>query len=244
MIHIGDCLEVLMAMEPESVDGIITDPPYSSGGQFRSDRTASTASKYFGNGGAGLHPDVVGDTRDALGYALWATLWMSQCLRVARPSAPCMVFTDWRQLPNVSSIFQSAGWVWRGIVVWDKGRGCRPMAGRFSHQCEYVVWGTKGAFPWDFEKPSPPGLYTHPPPTRGERVHQTQKPVALIRQLLAVVPTGGVVLDPFAGSGTTSVACIQTGHKFIGIEIDGHYADVADRRLSEARAQPALELAL
>lgn len=77
--------------------------------------------------------------------------------------------------------------------------------------------------------------------------HPTQKPVALMRWCLdkAKVPPGATVLDPFMGSGTTGVACVQTGRNFIGIEIDPEYFAIAERRIAEAQRnfQPQLALA-
>jgi len=233
----GDCLEVLRGMPDASVDAVVTDPPYSSGGAFRGDRTGSTSSKYLGSYNsttAGQLPEVIGDTRDSLGWAMWATLWLSQCYRVTKPGMPCVVFTDWRQLPNCSAVFQAAGWVWRGIVVWDKGGACRPMSGRFSHQCEYAVWGTRGAIGWDYERPSLSGAFRHSPPSSKNRQHQTEKPVSLMVDMLGVCLESSTVLDPFCGSGTTGVACVQTGRKFIGIELDPGYCDIARRRIADA----------
>ena len=75
-----------------------------------------------------------------------------------------------------------------------------------------------------------------------KRAHPTQKPVALMEWCLnrAKVPIGATVLDPFMGSGTTGVACVQTGRNFIGIEIDEGYYNIAKRRIEAAQAQPAL----
>jgi len=69
------------------------------------------------------------------------------------------------------------------------------------------------------------------------RVHPTQKPVALMQQIIEdLTDTGETILDPFAGSGTTGVACLRTGRRFIGIEIDEHYAAIAAKRLARAEA--------
>ncbi len=68
------------------------------------------------------------------------------------------------------------------------------------------------------------------------RVHQTQKPVALMEWCLSFLPEGCTVLDPFMGSGTTGVACMNTGRNFIGIEIDPGYHAIAKRRIEEAKA--------
>ena len=73
------------------------------------------------------------------------------------------------------------------------------------------------------------------------RTHQTQKPVKLMEWCLdkLKVPEGGTVLDPFMGSGTTGVACVQTGRKFIGIEIDAGYCEIARKRIEEAERKRA-----
>jgi len=79
---------------------------------------------------------------------------------------------------------------------------------------------------------------------RAANHHPTVKPLALMRYLckLTATPTGGVVLDPFMGSGSTGVACVQTGRSFIGIEIDRGYFEIAERRIAEAQAQMRMEL--
>jgi len=143
----GDALAVLRSMPNASVDAVITDPPYSSGGFTRGDRTASTTTKYTMTGTQIERPEFAGDNRDQRSFGYWCALWLSECLRIARPGAPICVFTDWRQLPTTTDAVQSGGWLWRGIVVWDKTEACRPAMGRFAAQCEYVVWGTAGPSP-------------------------------------------------------------------------------------------------
>jgi len=71
--------------------------------------------------------------------------------------------------------------------------------------------------------------------------HHCTKPVRLMRDLVRFTEPGNLVLDPFLGSGTTAVACIQTGRRFLGYEIDPDYCAIAERRIVEARAQPRLD---
>lgn len=85
-----------------------------------------------------------------------------------------------------------------------------------------------------------PGMYTANPPKPGEREHITQKPLSIVQDLCAVAPTGGLVLDPFMGSGTTGVAALRSGRRFIGVEIEPAHFDVACRRIEEASRQAAL----
>ena len=234
-LYLGDCLEILPTLP--KVDAVITDPPYSSGGAFRGDRAGSTAKKYMGSYGkpAAVDIDVVGDTRDGLGWAFWATLWLSQCYKQMEDGSVCVIFSDWRQLPNATNVLQAAGFVWRGIGVWAKP-GYRPMAGRFAHQAEYFPWGTKGAAPWDYSLPCLPGVFTDAAPG-SDREHQTQKPSGLMESICKIARGTAPILDPFMGSGTTGVACMNLGRKFIGIEIEPKYFDIACERIENAQRQ-------
>lgn len=109
-----------------------------------------------------------------------------------------------------------------------------PHTGYFRHQCEYVVWGSKGSLsksdhggPW-------PGFITQRVIPQ-EKLHMTAKPLRLMQELVEPVIPGGTILDPFMGSGTTGVAAVSSGRKFIGVEMSNHYFDVACKRLEEAQ---------
>lgn len=224
----GDARRLLLKLPESSIDLILTDPPYSSGGQFRGDRMGSTSSKYVQSGQRLQRTDFEGDTRDQRSFGTWCDYWLSACLYVAKPGAMCMVFTDWRQLPTLTDAIQSAGWVWCGIAVWDKGEGTRPQLGRPRAQAEYIVWATNGPRPLD--GPVIPGVLKHPP-VGAEAEHITAKPVPVLEQLVRLAPENGVVLDPFSGSGSTGVACKRMGRQFIGFELSKHWTARANERL-------------
>lgn len=213
-LYFGDALEILPRLPAAIVDALITDPPYNSGGLVRGDRLAPTSLKYSASN---CLPEFTGDTRDQRGYLAWSTLWLIGALRLIVPGGLAAVFTDWRQLPTTSDAFQAAGWTWRGIGVWQKTNP-RPALGRYANQCEYVIWGTNGPRPITGHYAA--GAITHAIiPTR-RREHIAQKPAAVMEWLLGPVPDGGLVLDPFSGSASTAIACIETGRRFIGIEKD------------------------
>lgn len=235
-LYRGDALAVLASLPTGSVDAVITDPPYSSGGMVRGDRLAPQSAKYVGSGPDGKTSrefvEFTGDTRDQRAYGYWCALWMGECLRLAKPGAPILLFTDWRQLPMTVDAMQAGGWVWRGIAVWDKTDcGGRPQMGRFRAQAEYIPWGSAGPMPALVPK-ALPGVFLHF--SDRDKEHATQKPLRLMRDLVQIVPKGGTVLDPFAGSGTTGVAALAEGRRFIGVEITDHYAEVAANRLRQA----------
>lgn len=228
----GDALAVLASLPDASVDAVITDPPYSSGGMVRGDRTTATFNKYARDNIAGDAPDFTGDNRDQRAYAYWCALWLGECLRVTKPGGVCCMFTDWRQLPATSDAIQAGGWIWRGIVPWVKP-AARPQAGRFANQCEYVIWGTAGArfnggWGWTL-----PGFFQSNPPR--DREHMTQKPLSVMRELVKIAPKGGTVLDPFMGAGTTGVAAASEGRLFIGAELSPRYQRVARDRIVAAQ---------
>ena len=131
---------------------------------------------------------------------------------------------------------------WRGIVVWDKTEAARPPGpAYFRHQCEYILWGTKGVTRAEYAGGPWNGVFRLGV-SQNDKHHITGKPTGLMRQLVQVCPEGGTVLDPFMGSGTTGVACRLEGREFIGIELDATCYDIAERRIMQAVKQDDLLL--
>lgn len=228
----GDALRVLTTLTDASVDAVLTDPPYSSGGQSMSARQADPAQKYQQSGTKRQYPPMLGDNKDQRSWTLWSTLWLSECWRAAREGSPLMVFTDWRQLPALTDAVQAAGWAWRGIVAWDK-RSARPQIGRFRQQCEYILFASKGRFAAP-TRACLPGVYAYTV-NSAQKVHLTSKPVKLIMDLLAVTKPGAIVLDPFMGGGSVGEACVRTDRGYVGIELSSDYYAISRERLEKIR---------
>ncbi len=235
-IYTGDSLRLLAGLPSNSFDGLITDPPYSSGGQFRSDRVLQTNLKYAVTGTVKTYPTFEGDSRDQRSYAFWCSLWLAECWRIVKPGGVAMVFTDWRQYPIMSDAFQAGGFVWRGAFVWNKTEAARPSKGRFRAQAEFVLWGSKEKI-LQHTLECLPGVFTKAV-NSAEKYHQTGKPVELMALLLRVLAPGMIVLDPFAGSGSTLVAAKARGLQYIGLEINDGYAALARERVRNT--QPPL----
>ena len=232
MVH-GDSLLRLRELSDASVDAVITDPPYSSGGMFRGDRQAASSTKYQDTGTQTEYPEIVGDNRDQRGYLAWCSLWLAESLRVAREGAVVVLFSDWRQLPTTTDALQAGGWMWRGIAAWCKPSS-RPQLGRIRQDAEFVVWGSKGALPLDRGCQVGPGHWLESAPR--EREHMTEKPIGVMRDLVQLCERGGLVLDPFAGAATTGVAALLEGRRFLGLEVSPEYHAIAERRLRETEA--------
>lgn len=245
----ADAVLALRALPDARFDAVVADPPYSSGGLHRSDRAASIHSKYTSS--KRVYREFDGDCRDTRSMLAWCHLWMLECHRVMKPGAYFMVFCDWRQLPTITDALQVAGFTWRGLIPWNKGRGSRaPHKGYFRHQCEYVVWGTRGHCakvthdgPGDGfhsvqdESPSVEALIEAMPkvvsePVRAvEKIHATGKPKALYAELMRLVAPGGEVLDPFVGSARSGEAALEMGLSFYGIDCDRYWIEDGLRRL-------------
>jgi len=125
---------------------------------------------------------------------------------------------------------QWANLTWRGIVPWDK-INARPQRGRFRQDAEFIVWGSNGDMPVDRPVPVLPGCYSAKMPSNNRRLHQTEKPIELMRALVRICVPSGKILDPFCGSGSTIEAAKLEGYSAAGIEMLPHYAEIAKRRL-------------
>lgn len=219
----GDCLRVLRSFGEAQFDAVVTDPPYSSG-------TRREASK-------GLRKSMnrAGEDADWFATDCLTTngfMWlMRECAvewqRVLKPGGHILCFIDWRMMPALSGAIESADLRHVGLLVWDKTYF--GMGSYFRNQHELILHFTKG-------KSLPPqrrdvGNVIRCKPIRGGE-HPTEKPVELMQELISVVcPPGGVVLDPFTGSGATGAAAVATGRGFMGIERDPEYAALARSRL-------------
>ncbi|RTL04090.1 MAG: site-specific DNA-methyltransferase [Acidimicrobiia bacterium] len=219
MIH-GDALEVLRGMATASVDAVVTDPPY--GINTKSD------------GSGKLNPWA-----DLTNAAFWYREWIGECRRVVRPAGCLWSCLNWRSLVTFQKASCDLGWPIESLLVWDKkwigpggSRGLRPSYELVSLWCgsDFAI-ADRGladvqAFPASSFK-----TFGHP----------AEKPESLMRWL--VKHSGArIVLDPFAGSGTTGAACIALGVDFIGVETDERWHGVATQRIADAQAQLSLGL--
>jgi site-specific DNA-methyltransferase (adenine-specific) len=245
----GDAVELLAARcfdpEAELFDMVATDPPYNSGGIFPTGRVEDPVLKYAHNGDAKGRASFTGDCRDQRACRIWFERWMELARRCTKNSGYLLCFTDWRQLPTVTDSIQVAGWTWRGIIPWDKGRGARaPHRGFYRHQCEYVVWATNGRVPRPTDRGPFDGCIRETV-KKADKHHLTGKPTAVMRQLIQAAPRGGLIADPFAGSSTTGVGALLEGRRFWGVELSADYAKTSTERLLEAdrraEAQAAAE---
>jgi len=215
--HLGDCLEILPTLG--KVDAVVTDPPYSSGGFQEAGRAQGSIGDRAGS-------KIAFDNLSTRGYGRLMRRVLLSC-----PTADeVYLFTDWRMWLEAFDAVEDGGFRVRAMIVWDKKNAGLGAAWRSQH--ELIAYGKKTNV-----APGSPSAGTVLSVSRsGNEHHPTEKPAELVEALLAVslAPT---ILDPFMGSGTTGVACAKLGRRFIGIEIDPGYFDIACRRIDEAYRQ-------
>jgi len=227
----GDCLEVLRGMESGSVDAVVTSPPYNTlpdkhaPGGLHGERK-SGVNKWIAKAAAGYF-----DQRPEGEYQTWINAIVTECLRVSRG----LVWVNHKIRYRDGLALHPVRWMPFPIyaeVVWDRGGSMALNCKRYSPSHEVFIAFGNPTF-WNDDLNTLMSVWRIPPQLSTE--HPCPYPVELARRPVeSSTPVGGTVLDPFCGSGTTGVACVQTGRNFIGIEIDPKYADIARRRIADA----------
>jgi site-specific DNA-methyltransferase (adenine-specific) len=234
-LYLGDCLDILPDLP--KVGAIVTDPPYSSGGQYRGDRARSTTEKYVSAKFAS-RSEFSGDNLDQRVFMVWSSWWLSAARSVCEDGAVLCAFSDWRQIPAITDAVQCGGWVWRNLATWWKP-GCRMVRGRFSSSAEYIVYASNGAHESDGER-AVQNVFSCATVSGDDKEHIAEKPESVMTWVLSVTKPGCLVLDPFMGSGTTGIACHHMNRPFIGIEMQPEHFDTACERIANAQRQERL----
>jgi adenine-specific DNA-methyltransferase len=199
----GNCIEVQKTLRPSSIDFVLTDPPYLVRYQDRDGRK------------------VHNDDNDA-----WLQPAFDQMYRVLKPSSYCVSFYSWNRVDRFFSAWNSAGFRAVGHLVFKKQYASGGKLLRYTHECAYLL--AKG----NVQPPTQPLADVIDWKYTGNRLHPTQKPVNVLRPLIETFcPVGGVVLDPFCGSGSTLVAAQQLNRNYLGIELDPIHCATARMRL-------------
>lgn len=207
-IYTGDALQLLPTWSARFADVVVADPPYGNACAYGSSRRT-----------------IAGDEHPLIGAQ-----GIAASHRALRRDATAYVFCGAKHLGLLQHFFACySRFRLREVLVWDKGR---PGYGStFRRSYENILVLEKGRP--RYRETTIATVLAH---ARADtRLHPHAKPVALLQRLIrASSDEGGIVLDPFAGSGSTGVAAVTAGRRFVGIEVDPGYAEIARARLRDA----------
>jgi len=231
-LYLGDCLEILPTLS--GIDAVVTDPPYNT-------RQANITANTLRN---------PGQNAGKLDFGEWdenfdCRLAVSVFAQVLSKDGQAYVFASDKTVGAILAACDELGFSFK-LLQWikpDPLPQCRKR--HWTSATEHVVWMYRGRYVFNFGKQIE--MYTwqrqQAPKIANERFHPTQKPWELVAKYVTVsTDAGQLVCDPFMGSGTTGVACVRTGRRFIGIEIEPKYFEIAKGRIkAELERFPLLE---
>ena len=215
----GDCVGEIEKLIEQGikVDCIITDPPYF----------ISKENNFKTMGRAGID------------FGTWdkgniSFIFLDEFKKILTKNGSAIIFYDWKKISYLIDAAEKAGFICKDILRFEKTNPMpRNRDRRYISDTEYAVWFTTPKAKWVFNRQM--DSYQRPKfvscVERG--YHPTQKPVSVMEDIIKIHTTECMtILDPFAGSGTTGVACINTNRNFIGIELNKEYFDVAKERIN------------
>jgi site-specific DNA-methyltransferase (adenine-specific) len=206
-----DCIEVMHEMPANSIDFILTDPPYLVNYRDRSGRS--------------IQNDVNDD---------WLKPAMAEAYRVLKQDRVAVMYYGWSRVDAFFEAWRSAGFQPVGHIVFRKNYSSKSRFLRYQHEQAFLL--AKGRPPL----PKQPLMDVMDMPYSGNKLHPTQKPVPVLAQLIRSFSLlGDTVLDAFCGSGSTCAAALLTGRRYIGIELDAEYFNQASARLERVKERIA-----
>jgi len=213
-INNEDCIEGMKKIPSQSIDMILTDPPYTS-----------PTVHAFGR-------QVVNRLSDLAIQEFYFSAIKTEWERILKPNAPILVFCDDIYSAVLMGLFYE--WKQKSLVIWDKGR--IGMGNPFRKQHELIFYANRDSIKLNKEK------LTHIPTVIKEPLskefHGAEKPTKLLEKLInGLTEKDSIVLDCFMGSGSTAIACQNTGRNYIGFELDKSYWAIAQKRVDENKKE-------
>src|SRR5579863_1751278 len=203
-----DCLKVLPHLDAESVQFILTDPPYIT--------------RYKPRDGRAVPNDD---------NAAWLKPAFAEMYRVLAPDSFAVSFYGWPQADRFMRAYRDAGFRVVGHLAFPKRYTSSTKYLRYQHECAHLLAKGRPKAPAETIGDVIDWTYS------GNKLHPTQKPLSVLLPLIETFSApDSTVLDPFSGSGSTLLAAKMLGRSYLGIELDPKYHAIASRRLAEAGA--------
>lgn len=216
----GDCLQLLKKIPNQSIDLILTDPPYN----IARDNNFTTM------GRAGIDFGEWDKNADIIS-------WLNEIPRILSPNGSVIIFNAWANLGDIARHLEALGLVCKDMLRWIKTNPMpRNRDRRYITDYECAVWLVNKNAKWIFNRQDKnyqrPEFNYSVVSGKEKTAHPTQKPIKLMEELLKIHSNQEqLILDPFMGSGTTGIACLNLNRNFIGIELDPTYYNIAKTRI-------------
>lgn len=232
-IYLGDCCEIMRELPAESIDLLWSDPPYG-----HNNNDGDLASSRVGIKG-GRQRDVEAIANDsAYGMRLVVDAMLFEAARILRADCCCCCCCGGGgpkpTFAWVADRMDRGGLSFFHSVIWDKTARGPGMGWRFRRDHEMIMVSHRkgGRLAWREDAPAVSNIQRFKPPIK--RIHPNEKPIDLpLLFVAATTEPGGLVLDPFMGSGTTLRAAKDLGRRSIGIELDERYCEIAANRMRQ-----------
>lgn len=216
-VHNVDCFELLGKLPDESIDLVVTDPPYNMG--------------YSGRGKINEFDGFANDKLTPEQHTEWFDDVLAELYRVLKNNTAIYIFIDFRNYARLYGIVDKYFDI-KNCIVWDKTSIGMGQCYRFQH--EFIIYAHKGKPKLNFIKRNVSDVWHIKRANTRQYKHPTQKPVEVMALPVRYSSdAGNVVLDPFLGSGSLAVVCKDLGRHFIGAEIDKQYCEITETRLEK-----------
>ena len=233
----GDCLELMKELDDESVDCIVTSPPYN---KHANNRHINPNDSWQN---AKIDYGVYIDDMPESDYQEWQKKVLRECIRILKNDGS-LFYNHKPRIVNHKIIFPNE-WLGefniRQMIIWNRKNSPTLEPIRFLPTTEYIYWVTKIAKTPQFNREAMKYAEVWNITATSNPLHPAPFPEELVKRcVLATTSKDDIVLDPFMGSGTTGVACVKLNRNFIGYEISPDYFKIAEKRIGEAKAQKKL----
>ena len=219
-LYCDDCLNIMKQIENESIDLIVTDPPYLI--KYKTNRRKNKDHDFCS--------EILNDDNEQL-----IIDYIRECYRILKNNTAMYMFCNCDKVDFFKQELENAGFKIKNMIIWVKNNWTAgDLKAQFGKQYEIIFLVNKGrkyfngkriTDVWMFDKIS-----------GKKQLHQNQKPVNLLKQcILKHSDENDIIFDGFMGSGSTGVACIETNRKFIGVELDKKYFEIAKERIENLK---------
>ena len=219
-LYCDDCLNIMKQIENESIDLIVTDPPYLI--KYKTNRRKNKDHDFCS--------EILNDDNEQL-----IIDYIRECYRILKNNTAMYMFCNCDKVDFFKQELENAGFKIKNMIIWVKNNWTAgDLKAQFGKQYEIIFLVNKGRKCFNGKRITDVWMFDRI--SGKKQLHQNQKPVDLLKQcILKHSDENDIIFDGFMGSGSTCVACIETDRKFFGVELDKKYFEIAKERIEKLK---------